>query len=202
MFTRPSLRAVLATTAAAALLVGGANLASYAATHHGHAASGKGSAQPKAISFHLGIQGHKLAGGAHLFTAKVPKGTYSVGMSGVLLDANTGTDSYFCTLADKKSFVHLIKHPGTNPDFSHLYEINGQSQSDGTFDFGLLDGFNPVAKITLPTIVYGCILSGTGPFTLSRVPTFTLTPVKVTTKKGSSFPISRTQVRKLVGTFR
>ncbi len=133
MFRRPSLGSIVTTMTAATVLVGGADLASYAATGHplvlGHANSavgttslknvGRGPAlsldstkssspltvnsstlvkhlnansvpgmtarklEPRTIRFHLGAPGVTFAGSTvHIFTAKVPRGTYQIGMTG------------------------------------------------------------------------------------------------------------------------
>lgn len=200
---RPSLRASVTTLAAAVVLVGGASLASYAATNHHHG-SGATAATPKTIKFHLGSPGktYNTANPVHLFTAKVPKGTYEVGLSGLLVDQASGTDNYTCLLADKKSILKLLGSPGPNPDFSRVYAIDGASQSDGGYAYGLVDSTNPVAKIDRPTIAYGCILSGTGPYVVGRTPTFTLTPVKVTAKSGTPLPIAKSEVRRLTTALR
>jgi hypothetical protein len=158
MFTRPPLRAVLATTAAAGLLVGGANLASYAATHHGHSSgtSAKPHAQPKTIAYHLGSPGQAM-GNTRLFSAKVPKGTYEVSISGWLSDdVSTTGDSVTCVLADKKALFHLLNHPGSLTGAQRFYAITGGSE-DKTYDFAVMDNSNPVAKIDRRNISYGCL---------------------------------------------
>jgi hypothetical protein len=201
---RPSLRSSVTTLAAAVVLVGGASLASYAATNHGHGA-GAAATTPKTIKFHLGAPGksYSTANPVHLFTAKVPKGTYEVGLSGLLLDQSAGaTDNYTCLLSDKRTILKLLGSPGPNPDFSRVYAIDGASQSEGTYVFGLVDSTNPVAKVDRPNIVYGCILSGTGPYVVGRTPTFTLTPVKVTAKSGTPLPVAKSQAHRLLGTLR
>ena len=201
---RPSLRSSVTTLAAAVVLVGGASLASYATTNHGHGA-GAATATPKTIKFHFGSPGKTFntTNPVHLFTAKVPKGTYEVGLSGLLLDqAGGSTDNYTCLLSDKKTILKLLGGSGPNPDFSRVYALDGASQSDGGFAFGLVDSTNPVAKVDRPNIVYGCILSGTGPYVVGRTPTFTLTPVKVTSKSGTPLPIAKSQARRLVGALR
>lgn len=196
MLTRPSLRAVIATTSAAALLVGGADLASYAATHHGPSrASGSKSAQPRAITFHLGQVGAQYnAGSAHVFTAKVPKGTYRVSMSGLLTETGGSGDAIVCTIADKTAFVRLIEHPSAHQLLNRLYELVIQNQSDDLSTFGLFEGTNPVVKISR-TITYGCLLEGSGTFTVGRVPVFTLTPVKSDNQKGKPLPIAKADLR-------
>jgi hypothetical protein len=198
---RPSLRSSLTTVAAAVVLVSGASLASYAATSHSHGA-GAAAAQPKTIKFHLGAPGKHFNGNTiHLFTAKVPKGTYDVGLSGVFSDPASG-DSYSCLVADRKSLLKILHNPSSNPDFSHIYDITGQSQDDGTFAFGILDAENPVATITRSNIIYGCLFNGTGPYTVGRTPTFTLTPVKVTSKSGTPLPVAKSEVRRLTASLR
>lgn len=201
---RPSLRSSVTTLAAAVVLVGGASLASYATTNHGHGA-GAATGTPKTIKFHLASPGktYNTTNPVHLFTAKVPKGTYEVGLSGIVLDqSGGGTDNYTCLLADKRTILKLLTSPGPDPDFSRVYAIDGASQSDGSYTFGIVDSTNPVAKIDRPNIVYGCILSGTGPYVVGRTPTFTLTPVKVTTKSGTPLPVAKSQARRLLGSLR
>jgi hypothetical protein len=197
MFTRPPLRAVLATTAAAGLLVGGANLASYAATHHGHSSgtSAKPHAQPKTIAYHLGSPGQAM-GNTRLFSAKVPKGTYEVSISGWLSDdVSTTGDSVTCVLADKKALFHLLNHPGSLTGAQRFYAITGGSE-DKTYDFAVMDNSNPVAKIDRRNISYGCLLSG-GPFHVVRPLVFTLKPVSVSNKKGHALQLTKSQVGSL-----
>ncbi|HEX3298280.1 MAG TPA: hypothetical protein VHR85_15800 [Nocardioides sp.] len=204
MLRRPPLRAVLATAAAATVLVGGVNLASYAASHHGTGSAARPSPPPKTIKFHLGSTGQQFNGGSvHLFTAKVPKGTYNVGLSGIMLDQTSASgESYSCVLADRRALLRILNHPSASPDFQRIYDITGQSRDDGSFAFGILDATNPVAKIDRSKIVFGCLFNGSGPYVMSRVPTFTLTPVRVTNKKGARLPVSRSAVHKLIADLR
>jgi hypothetical protein len=201
MLSRPSLRAVLATTAAAGLLVGGANLASYAATHHGHGAGASAAAkstQPKTITFHLGKPGKKFAGSStHLVSAKVPKGTYEVAMTGLILDPDTiaSTDSYSCLVSDRRTILKALHGSITPATYTHFYALDGDGQ--GSFKFGALDSYNPAQRIDRPTIALGCIFSGTTPWTIARTLTFTLRPVKVTSEHTSPILVARSQARRL-----
>jgi hypothetical protein len=206
MFARPSLRVVVATTSAAALLVGGAQLASYAATHHGHSgAATSRSSQPKTITFTLGSNGQSFgAGSAHLFTAKVPKGTYSVGISGFLQDTSgtfDDTQSYTCLLTDKRTLLHVLQGSGNFSGAQRLYSLTGQSAGDGTFAFGLVNDANPVAKVDRPNVIYGCLLNG-GPYTVIRPLKFALTPIKATNKKGKKFTLPAPKARQLARALR
>jgi hypothetical protein len=204
MLRRPPLRAVLATAAAATVLVGGVNLASYAAGHHqGTGSAAKPSAQPKTIKFHIGSPGATFNGGStHLFSAKVPKGTYEISMSGLLVDQSTGSDNLTCLVADKKTLTRLLGHPGSFAGAQRLYSIFTQSQADSTTGFGLLDSTNPAVKVDRAKIVYGCALSGTGPFLVARPPVFTLRPVKVTNKSGHHYTPPVAKVQKLTRALR
>jgi hypothetical protein len=201
-----SLRSTVTTIAAAAVLVSGASLASYAANGNAHSAktaSSARAAQPRTIKFHLGAPGKVYnAGTFHLFTAKVPKGTYSVGLSGVFLASSASGQSYDCLLSDKKSLLNILTNPSGTPNFSRIYNITGQSSDDGTFAFGILDATNPVATIDRSTIVYGCIFNGGTPYTVGRTPTFSLTPVKTTGQAGKPLPLPKSEVRKMAGLLR
>lgn len=201
MFARPSLRAVLATTAAAALLVGGADLASYAATHHSASAgaAGKPHAQPKTIAYHLGLPGKSFQGSStHLFTAKVPKGTYEVSISGWLNDTSGNTsDNYTCLVADKRTLFHVLRHPGNLSGAQRLYAVTGQSDLTDTFDFAVVGIANPVAKVDRSKVVYGCLLNGTGPFHIVRPLVFSLRPVSATNKTGKPLALAKMKARQL-----
>jgi hypothetical protein len=197
MIRRPSLRSTVTTVAAAALLAGGASLASYAATSHGHGTGGGTSSEPKTIKYSLGSPGKLYKGNTqHLFTAKVPKGSYQIGMSGLVLD-NQGADndSYSCLLADKKNIQHVLG--GGNPNYRLWYALDGDGK--GSFKFGVVNYSNNAQKISRPNIVFGCIFDGTGPFTVARTLTFTLRPVKVTAAKGKPLSVPASQVHRLVG---
>ena len=205
MLHRPSLRVVVATTTAAVVLVGGAQLASYATTHHGYAASTAAkTTQPKTITFSLGTNGQTFAGGTqHLYTAKVPKGKYSVSVSG-FMSGLTGTNdnSYTCLLVDKKTLLHVLHSVGDFTGGQRLYSISGQDGQDSPFSFGLVSDHNPVALIDRTTVIYGCLLNGPDPFTVIRPLKFALTPVKTTNQKGQKFTISKVKARQLVHALR
>jgi hypothetical protein len=212
MLRRPSIRSTVTTIAAACVLVGGANLASYAATGNvlalgGHAAGAKAfssgagaSTVAKTLTFHLGSPGKTFNGGsAHFQAGKVPTGTYEVGMSGILLDTGGTTDSYSCLLADKKDVKKVLA--GDSANLQRIYALDGDSQ--GNFKFGVLANTNHVQKVDRAKIVFGCVFNGTGPFKVKRTLTFTLKPVKATNKSGSSIDIlPKSGVRKLSGLLR
>jgi hypothetical protein len=201
MLRRPPLRTVLATAAAAALLVGGADLAANATTSHGHgAASAKPTAQPRTITFHIGKPGKKFQGGStHLLSAKVPQGTYEVAVSGFLLvNGGSGTATYSCLVADRKTILKGLNGGFKPKSFRRVYALDGDGQ--GSFKFGDVNNFNPAQKIDRP-IAMGCILSGSGTFTVARTVTFTLRPVKVTAKSGTPIFVTRSETRRLSGVF-
>lgn len=203
MSRRPPLRAVLATSAAAALLVGGANLASYAATHHGHGAGASASraSQPKTITFTLGSNNQTFnAGSVHLFTGKVPPGTYATSISGFL--SSTTNDSYTCLLVDKKALLHLVQHPSSLSGAQRLYSAVEQSGADNTSGFGLITEHNPVAKVDRSTIVYGCVFNGPDPYRVARPLEFALTPVKASHQRGKKFNLPTMKVRQLAHALR
>jgi hypothetical protein len=199
MIRRPSLRSTVTTVAAAALLAGGASLASYAATSHGPGTGGGAatSSEPKTLKFTLGSPGKIYHGNTdHLFTAKVPKGAYQIGMSGLVLD-NTGSDSdsYTCLIADQKNIEHVLG--GGHPNYALWYALDGDRK--GAFKYGVVNYSNSAQRIARPNIVFGCIFDGTGPFTVARTLTFTLRPVKVTAEKGKPLPVAKSQARRLAG---
>jgi hypothetical protein len=197
MIRRPSLRSTVTTVAAAAVLAGGASLASYAATSHGHGTGGGTSSEPKTIKYTLGSPGKIYKGNTdHLFTTKVPKGTYQIGMSGLVLDnAGGDSDTYTCLLADKKNIQHVLG--GGNPNYALWYALDGDAK--GNFKYGVVNYSNNAQKIDRPNVVFGCVFSGTGPYTVARTVTFTLRPVKVTAKSGTPLPVAKSQGRRLVG---
>jgi hypothetical protein len=244
MFRRPSIRSTMTTLAAAAVLVGGADLASYAATGQplvlGHANSaggttslkntGRGSAlclntgkkyapltvnssklvkhlnadkvggksastlEPKTIRFHLGSPGRTFAGDTqHVFSAKVPKGTYQLGLTGLVTQSpSTSGDSYTCLIADKAKMLALFAG-GSPSNFSGFYAIDGDTQ--GAFKYGVLDDTNHAQKVTKSSIAFGCLFTGPDAFTVRRTMTFTLRPVTATDKSGTPLSITRTGAR-------
>jgi hypothetical protein len=203
MFTRPVSSAAVGIVAAATILVGGASLASDAAPGHGHAGGGAarahGAAPPKTISFTLGQLNTQYPGGvAKFFTAKVPKGSYSVSLNGGILDSTPTGDGIVCAIADKKALVHILLHPTAGETFNRIYELVIQSESDSSSSFGFFEGADPLVKINRPTIAYGCILEGSGPFRIVRVPVFTLTPVKNAPHKSKPLPLSKADPRALL----
>ena len=209
MLRRPPLRAVLATASAAALLVGGVNLASYAATHHGGGAAGAGaSGAPKVLKFHFGVQNQSFHGGAfRLYTAKVPNGNYSASMSGVFNDQALyeSGDSYSCLLADKKSLLHALTSGGGTPNFKRIYSATGQDfDSTGSFGFGIFSDTNPAVHVDRTKIMFGCVFNSGGPYRIARVPVFTLTPIKVDGRSGHRFipPAPKADLSTLVNALR
>jgi len=90
----------------------------------------------------------------------------------------------------------------THPTSGAATTSRASSGAGGSFAFGILDATNPVAKIDRSKIVFGCLFNGSGPYVMSRVPTFTLTPVRVTNKKGARLPVSRSAVHKLIADLR
>jgi hypothetical protein len=205
-----SLRAVLATATAAGLLVGGISLASYATTRH-EAGSGSGSgagakSQPKTLVFKVGSKGQQFNGGsARLYNGKVPKGTYEISMSGIVLDraAPATGDAIACLVADKRTLSYILNHPGSLRGSQRLYALLGQNQLDGGEQIGLIDQTNPAAKVDRRKIVFGCTFNGTGPFEVARPLQFTLTPVKVDNQKaGARFQLPITKVRAFVNALR
>jgi len=249
MIRRPPLRAAVTTLAAAAILVGGADLASYAATGHplvlGHSNSavgttslknlgrgpalslnsakssppftvnssklvkhlnanlvgGKTAAQlvPKTLRFRLGSTAETFAADStHFFSAKVPKGTYDVGVTGVVTDAPSGgTDTYACLIGDEATLVGILG--GTSSDLSRIYALDGDQQ--GSFTFGLVDATNHAQKVS-GSVAYGCIFTGTGTFTVQRPITFTMRPVTASDKSGQPLPIAKDGARRLARALR
>jgi hypothetical protein len=203
MIRRPSVRLVATTVTAAALIAGGVDLASYAASSRDHGAGASASSQagqPKTLVFHLGKTGQSFnAGSIRLYSAKVPTGNYSVSMSGVFVDkaADESGDSYTCVLSDKKSLLHGLG--SSNASFKRIYSATGQDASEGVFSFGVFTDTNPVAHVDRHKILFGCLFNGTGPYQVSRVPVFTLTPVKRDSRSGHRFtlPSPKADLRKL-----
>jgi hypothetical protein len=76
----------------------------------------------------------------------------------VFLDSSSSGNSYTCLLADRKSFLQIVKHPSDPPDFNRLCTASPGRTGDGTFEVGLLDSSNPVAATDRPNIVYGCLV--------------------------------------------
>lgn len=207
MSSRPSPVAALSIVAAAVVLVGGAGLASYAATGHGQHSRGSAAhkaAQPKTISFTLGANGRNFGPGTpHLFTAKVPTGTYAVSISGFVTDtSSTNDNSYTCLVADKKAVLHLLHHPGSLTGTQRIYSAAEQDESTNSFGFGLINDHNPVAKVDRKTIVYGCTFNGSSPTTVARPLKFALTPIKATNEKGQEFTLPTAKVAKLAQALR
>lgn len=204
--SRPPLRVVLATAAAAGLLVGGVNLASYATTRHDSAGGAGAGSQPKTLVFKIGTKGQKFNGGsAHLYSARVPTGNYEISMSGIALDraAPSIGDSLACLVADKRTLTYILGHPGSLRGAQRLYGLLNQTQQDGGDAIGILDQTNPAAKVDRKKIVYGCTFNGTGPFQVVRPLQFTLTPVKVDNQKsGARYQLPTTKVRQLAHALR
>jgi hypothetical protein len=250
MTPRPSLRSVGTTLAAAAVLVVGANLASYAATGNalilGHANkaggttslknTGRGpalslnsikSAPPlvvnskkmvknlnanmvggqsasqlagKVIRFHIGSVGATFPGNtAKLFFAKVPRGNYQIGISGIVSDVGGSGDSYTCLVADKNAL--LIALGGGTLDLNKVYAVDESTQDD--FMFGFMNYTNPTQKVANANIALGCAFNGTGTYTENRLVSFTFRPISVGDKKtGGAVPLPRSAAQRLSNALR
>lgn len=162
-------------------------------------ASASAASQPKTLKFHLGKPGKVFAGGTiHLFTGKVPKGTYEIGMSGLIEDTGiSGTDSYTCLVADKKDLVRLLGSSNPNANIKRFYAVDAHGQQEP--DSLELDSTNPAQKVDRTKIAFGCLFSGDGQFKIKRTVTFTFRAVKVTNESGSPITLTRSGARKLAG---
>jgi hypothetical protein len=239
---RPSPRAIVTTLAAAVVLVGGANLAAYAANGHplllgksnqavgtttlknaGRGAAlnlntGKSSpplivnssklvknlnadklggmtaAQLGGVSrFKIGSVGSTFtnASPGNVFSAKIPKGTYQVSVTGLALNSGGGTsDSLTCLALDKNAL--LVAIGGGSLDYSKVYALTGNQTGD--FDFGVINYTNPAQKISGSNIALGCVFNTpTGTFTEAHQIAFTFKPITLSDKKkGGAIPLSRT----------
>jgi hypothetical protein len=253
MFRLPSVRSTVTTLAAAAVLVGGANLASYAANGHplllGHANravgtttlknAGRGPAlslnsskhsapfkvnskkmvkhlnanmvhgrtagqlEPKTLRFHIGSVGATFPGGAtRIFSAKVPKGTYDVGIAGIVSDQTTGTsDSYTCVVADKAALIAAVAG-STTVNLAKVYAADIGTQGDS--EFGFMNDMNSAQKISNSNIALGCAFGGTGnTYIEGRTITFTFHPTTAANKKnGGAIPLAKSQARRLATALR
>jgi hypothetical protein len=65
-----------------------------------------------------------------------------------------------------------------------------------------VNALDPAQKIARSKVACGCIFNGTGKFTEGRTLTFTLKPVKVTSKSGSPIIVTRSQTRRLAESLR
>jgi hypothetical protein len=67
--------------------------------------------EPKTIRFHLGSPGETFGGNTqHVFSAKVSKGTYQLGLTGLITQStSTSGDSYTCLIADKAKLLALLR---------------------------------------------------------------------------------------------
>jgi hypothetical protein len=230
MIRPPSFRSTATTLAAAAVLVGGADLASYAATGHplilGHANSAVGTTSLKNVGrgpalslnsiksspplvvnsskvvkhlnaaqlqgrsaskldppvwrYTLGRTGHRLSAAEHLFTARVPKGTYQMAVSGLAMDTDT-TDEFDCVIANKVKVVNNGDESGLYP--FHLATFDGSDPNGAIIDASDIETLN---KATV--LIFGCETQNTtGTITLIRPVTFTWRQVPVNDKRGKPF---------------
>jgi hypothetical protein len=247
MLHRPSIRPTVTTLAAAAVLVGGADLASYAATGHplvlGQSNSavgttslknlGRGPAlslnaaksspplvvnssklvkhlnanqvqgltaaqlNPKVLRWRVGRTGTTVTSNTAssteymLFTAKVPKGTYRVGLSAVFYhDSGDPTDGYTCLAIEKNA----IANPGS--DLAGIWALDAGTWADS--DSGVLGFTNNSVTLTAKstTMLFGCVFS-TGVASQMRFaqpPTVTFSRIvtKDPAKKSFQLPTPRT----------
>ena len=201
-----SLRTILATAAAAGLLVGGVSLASYATTRHdsaGSAGAGAGTASlPKTRVYTVGSTHDLINGGAsRLRSVSVPKGNYEISVSGVVTDGSSDPDSLACLLTDKKTLTYILHHPGSLRGSQRLYMLLNSNAADSSF--GFIDQTNPAAHVDRSSIVYGCTFNGTGPFKVVRPIQFTLTPVKTANqKKGQVYHLPAAKVGRMTHALR
>jgi hypothetical protein len=239
---RPPIRSVATTLAAAAVLVAGANIATYAATgsslilgHSNNAGTtttlkntgrgpalalnsiksspplvvnsskmvknlnantvgGKTAAQlvPATLRYKYGNAGTTFSTSSvpQLYSAKLPKGTYDVNVTGILSDAGSGgSDSYLCVAIDKSALFGSL-------DYSKVYAFDANDESNSTF--GLLNFTNNAQRITGGEVAYGCIFSGSGTFTEERAVQFTFRPVTATDKHGTLIPLTKSAASRLV----
>jgi len=246
MSRRPSGRVALTTLAAAAVLVGGADLTSYAANGHplvlGHSnaavgtttlknagrgpalalktersaapftvtssrlvkhlnaatVGGRSAAQldPKTIRLRFGATGSTSNGdGFHLRSATVPKGTYAVGVTGLVIESasNTG-DNITCLIADRAMIVGALN--GGPLNFAQVYAIDGAGAGD--VNFGVVDNQNLAQRINRP-VAFGCSFTGAGQFQEVRGVTFTLTPVTVSDKNSKPIPLTKAAQHRRLG---
>jgi hypothetical protein len=242
---RPTIRSTATTLAAAAVLVAGANIATYAATGNslllGHSNTagnttslkntGRGSAlslntaksaapfivnsskmvknlnantvggktaaqlNPATLTYRYGTVGTAYPTGTpQLYTANIPKGSYDIDLSGLVLESGSGgSDSYQCLVMDKAALLAAI-HGGGTPPYSKWYLLTGDAE--GTYNYGILNSVNTAQKITGP-VAYGCIWNGSGTYTPARQVQFTFRPVTATTKHGSVLPLTKSAAKRL-----
>jgi len=257
MFRPPSVRATFTTLAAAAVLVGGADLVSYAANGHPlllaqanravgtttlknagrgpalslnsskHSAPFKvnskkmvrhlnanlvhgrtaGQLEPKTITFRLGSVGQSFAGGTvRFFSARVPKGTYEVAVSGLITQSSTDPgDNYSCVIADKATLLRVLSGTVTRTDLTGIYALDGDKS--GGFKYGVVGNVNPVQSLKSSSIAYGCQFNSSvtptpDSFVTSRPVIFTLRQVTRASKGGAPLPVSRTAAANLARALR
>jgi hypothetical protein len=89
---------------------------------------------------------------------------------------------------DKKTLVRALTSGAGLSSFKRVYSATGQDfDSTGSFNFGIFTDTNPAVHIDRSKIMFGCVFNGTGPYRITRVPVFTLTPVKVDGRSGKRF---------------
>lgn len=245
---RPSLRAALTTVAAAVVLVGGADLASYAATGdplvlgHSNTAGGttslRNSGRGPALSLNnirsappLVVNSSKMvknlnankvggktaaqlsgatqfkfgsvnqtfpAGTTLLFNATIPTGTYQIGMTGLVTESGSGTgDTIECLALDKNALEAAIG--GGTLDYTKVYALSGNTEGD--FDYGVINYSNPAQKISNSHLVIGCAFNSTaGTFTAVHQIAFVFKPVTAVSKShGSAIPLPKRATGSLIG---
>ncbi|HEY3527954.1 MAG TPA: hypothetical protein VGK78_02300, partial [Nocardioides sp.] len=132
---------------------------------------------PKLLRWHLGAVGTTFANGASdLFKVTVPKGTYQVTLSGLLVQSGASTtDSWQCLAVD---YHKLLDNP-SSPDISGIWALGGHQWSD--WDAAVLDYTSAPITLTQPrAMLYGCQFSGTtGTITAYQPPTFVFHKVTV-----------------------
>jgi hypothetical protein len=250
MFHRPSLRSTVTTLAAAVVLVGGANLAAYAANGHplilGHANKTVGATSLKNIGrgpalslnsskhsspltvnssklvkhlnaaqvggmtaqqlggvlrYRIGSVGSSFTSASHdqVFSAKIPKGTYQVSVTGLVTETGSGTtdtDTISCLATDRATLLAALG--GGSFDYSKVYALTGNKTGD--FDFGVINYTNPAQKISSSNIALGCLFrpQSTGTFTEAHQIAFTFKPVTTSDKRlGTVIPIPRSAQQRI-----
>jgi hypothetical protein len=236
MFRRPSIRSTVTTLAAAAVLVGGADLASYAATGHplliGKANSGVGttalknlgrgaalslnsakSSPPLVVNssklvkhlnanmvggmtanklnpsyglYQLGQPGGTLNLDPHIFTIKPPTGYVHWSLTGVWT-SQTGTDSMFCIVFDKR-------YLNNSSNLAFIYAEFTKALTDPDAPFIQQQGFAHFTKDQ--RLLIGCEASGTGPIQIAQPITFTFHKIAAHVKHGKPFTVRNSTIHR------
>jgi hypothetical protein len=145
---------------------------------------------PKTIRLPLGQTGTTFTGDGsfHLRSVTVPKGTYAIAVSGLVLEDNPGTnDGMECLVADKAMLLGALN--GGPLTFAQVYEIDGSRA--GTINFGVFNGQNPAQSIPRGPLAFGCSFNGAGEFHVVRGLTFTLKPISVSNKSSKPIVLNR-----------